>query len=86
MPTQDPHSQRARTSSYDGVFGGHRKSVTGTLSIGTPLCPYPIAYRRAYVLSIRWTGSKNPSKSAVCGCPGHDPSSNLRRSAFLLTA
>ena len=42
----------------------HRKSVT--LSIGTPLCPYPIAYRRAYGLSIRWTGSKN-LRSPLCG-------------------
>jgi hypothetical protein len=26
-----------------------------TLSVGTPLCPYGIAYRRAYGLSFRWT-------------------------------
>jgi hypothetical protein len=26
-----------------------------TLSLGNPLCPYPIAYRRAYGLSFRWT-------------------------------
>jgi hypothetical protein len=41
----------------------HRKSVT--LSIGTPLCPYPIAYRRAYGISFRWTVFKKPSKPAV---------------------
>jgi hypothetical protein len=26
-----------------------------TLSVGTPLCPYGIAYGRAYGLSFRWT-------------------------------
>ena len=40
-----------------------RQSVE--LSIGTLLCPYPIAYRRAYGLSFRWTAFKEPSKSAV---------------------
>jgi hypothetical protein len=30
-----------------------RKSVM--LSVGTPLGPYPTAYRRAYGLSFRWT-------------------------------
>jgi hypothetical protein len=41
-----------------------RKSVT--LSIGTPLCPYPIAYRRDYGLSFRWTVLKY-LRSPLCG-------------------
>jgi hypothetical protein len=40
------------------------KSVT--LSVGTTLCPYPIAYRRAYGLSFRWTVLTN-LRSPLCG-------------------
>ena len=40
-----------------------RKSVT--LSVGIPLCPYPIAYRRDYGLSFKWTVLTKRSKSAV---------------------
>jgi hypothetical protein len=41
-----------------------RTSVT--LSVGTPLCPYPIPYRRAYGLSFRWTVLEN-LRSPLCG-------------------
>jgi hypothetical protein len=54
------------------------KSVT--LSIGTPLCPYPIAYRRAYGLSFRWTVLKN-LRSPLCGNKlGLDGSPSLAKS------
>ena len=42
----------------------HRKSVT--LSIGTPLCPYPIAYRRAYGYRLDGRVLKN-LRSPLCG-------------------
>jgi hypothetical protein len=41
-----------------------RKSAT--LSVGTHLCPYRIAYRRAYGLSFRWTVLKN-LRRPLCG-------------------
>jgi len=40
-----------------------QKSVT--LSLGTPLCPYPIAYRRAYELSYRWTVFEKAPNSTI---------------------
>jgi hypothetical protein len=52
-PFPQPHSGLRR--GFRPEMG--RKSVT--LSSGTPPCPYPIAYRRAYGLSFRWTVLKN---------------------------
>ena len=65
--SRNPHPRKALPHSGLRIFFwwlSHRKSVT--LSIGTPLCPYPIAYRRAYGLSFRWTVFKN-LRSPMCG-------------------
>jgi hypothetical protein len=66
-----PHSGLRRVS----WWLSHQLSVT--LSSGTPLCPYPIAYRRAYGLSFRWTVLKNlrsplrGTSSQVSSCEHH---------------
>ena len=60
-------SGRAPDNPHSGLRRGfrwlsHRKSVT--LSLGTPLCPYPITYRRAYGF-VLMDCFKKPSNSAV---------------------
>ena len=36
-----------------------------TLSLGTPLCAYDIAYRRAYATVLRTLGSQHPPTPTV---------------------
>jgi len=57
---------RVHTAGYEGTFWSDSDQLSVTLSVGTPIYPYGIAYRRAYGLSTAGL-FKKPLSSPLCG-------------------